>query len=332
MTQQPFLNITMPVFNRPELTALTITSLRKCTDAVPFILTVVDNGSDQTLVTWLRQQHRKGQIDKLFLLPQNMGISCACNIGWQMTPAAYFCKLDNDMFIQSPTWLEHIFSLWRHGLPLSTLGPAWGEKETLKNGAAVTTPEGNLGYCLTNLPGCALFVPKAVSDLLGYFNEDYGLYGAEDGDYGLRINCAGFPQYTYNCDGLLRHMGKWPDSILEQYRAHGLNRENEHRRLFQNQDGTMGMFPVNHYLFNACIRNWRVPLRYEIADIADDGNVHLRERKEYRLVKEALLLCKQKMDRVCMETGNYDNIWNPGFIEELKEVMKSCGQECVPLP
>ena len=49
------------------------------------------------------------------------------------------------------------------------------------------TPHGELGLCVGNLPGQAVIVPQAVSEKLGFWNEEYGLYGGEDGDYGLRM-------------------------------------------------------------------------------------------------------------------------------------------------
>ena len=326
MAQPPAVNITMPVFNRPELTDLAIRSLRKGAGSIPFTLTVVDNGSEAPLVAWLREQHKAGLIDKLFLLPRNMGISCACNIGWEMTDAPFYCKLDNDIFIQSPDWLEKLFRLWSHGLPLSNLGPAWTQKGLVHTEGFLETPDGTLGICRTNLPGCSIFIPKAVSDILGCWSEDYGLYGAEDGDYALRMDCAGFPQYLYLAPGLLRHMGERQTGFVDQYEKHGLDRVRENRALFQSPDGGVGLFPLNHYLFNACIRNWKVPRKYEVADVDSRGHVNLREREEFAEVMDAILLCKRKVDEIFRRTGSFDPIYEPDFVAELKEIMARCGQ------
>ena len=320
--RQPTVNITIPVFNRLVLTQKTILALRESGDSIPFTITVVDNGSEPALVSRLQELHRDGLIDKLFLLPRNMGISCACNIGWAMTDAPCFLKLDNDMLAQDPDWLEKLFTLWRHGEPLSTLGPAWTEEQLLANDGALHTPDGILGICRTNLPGAVLFVPKAVSDILGFWNEDYGLYGAEDGDYGARMNSAGFPQYYYLAQGLIRDMG------LEEKpedRDYALDRQGEHQALFVDEKGGTGLFKLNNYLYKYGIRNLKVPLRYAVADVDGNGKVRLRENKDYPPVRQALDVCRREMNRA-RASKDPDQIFRGEFIERLRTVMRECGQ------
>lgn len=322
--QQPVVNITIPVFNRFVLTQKTILALRKSLRTVPFSVTVVDNGSEPPLVERLREFHQTGLIDKLFLLPRNMGISCACNIGWSMTDAPYYMKLDNDILIQDPAWLEKLFKLWRHGKPLSTLGPAWSKEQQLANEGALHTPDGDLGICVTNLQGSALLIPKVVSDILGYWSEDYGLYGAEDGDYGLRMNCAAFPQYYYLSQGLIRDLGV---EEKPEDRDYVLDRQGEHQSLFVDKKGGTGLFRLNSYLYHHCIRNWKVPLRYTVVDVDSDCKVRLAERKEYAPVREALERCKALVDKA-NASKDQDAIFRGQFIENLKDIMRECGQEC----
>ena len=50
MSAMPIVNVTMPVFNRYEVTQAAILALRKTAQEIPFCLTVVDNGSDAPLV------------------------------------------------------------------------------------------------------------------------------------------------------------------------------------------------------------------------------------------------------------------------------------------
>lgn len=322
--RQPAVNITIPVFNRFVLTQKTLLALHKSRGGVPFSITVVDNGSDPPLVSRLRELHQAGIIDKLFLLPENMGISCACNIGWAMTDAPLYMKLDNDCLIQDPGWLEKLFRLWRHGAPLSTLGPAWTEEQLLANEGALHTPDGILGICRTNLQGSALFIPKAVSDILGFWSEDYGLYGAEDGDYGLRMTCADFPQYYYLASGLIQNMG-WdekPDDI-----DYVLDRQGEHRALFLDNKGGTGLFRLNSYLYHHCIRNWKVPLKYEVDDVDDNCKVRLKERKDYIPVQQALAHCKRLVDKA-NASDDPDALYREEFIEGLKDIMRECGQAC----
>lgn len=328
MTPLPLLNITMPVFNRFDLTQLAIISLRKSNGAIPFTLTVVDNGSEKRLVDRLVEFKNAGLIDKLFLLPENMGISCACNIGWEMTDAPYYMKLDNDMVAQRPDWLERLFALWRYGYPLSNLGAAWSGEQLLRNEGWLSTPHGVLGACRVNLGGGAILIPKGVSDALGFWNEELTRYGAEDGDYGLRMNGAGFPQYYYLAEGLLRHMD--PGLTQARYAEHGLDRTVEYNAVVRDAKGGVGIYILNYYLYSAKIRTLKPPRKYAVAEVDGLGRVTLKERKEYMAFHKALMYCKREVDAE-LAKGDANSIMRPEFIERLKTVMRNCGQEYAPV-
>ena len=324
MTVAPVLNITMPVFNRYESTQRALLALRHSDRAVPFSITAVDNGSDPELVRRLIELKHAGIIDKLFLLERNYGTSCACNLGWKMTDARFYMKLDNDVIMQRKDWLERLFRLWSHGEPLSTLGPADSGEFLLQREDTLHTDDGLLGICTTNLRGAAMLIPKAVSDILGYWTEDYGLYSGDDGDYGLRMNAAGFPQYYYAGDEYFIDVGDG-QNVNETY-AGRVDRSAMHRALFVGESGGTGLFPLNHYLFNMCIRNWNVPLRYEVADISEDFRVKMVEREEYGAVAEALRRSKERVDAVTAR--DTDGIYESKFIQELKELWATIGQSC----
>ena len=82
----PLTNITVPVFNRYDETLTTLVALRARTQS-PFILTVVDNGSEAELRKELLRLREEKVIDRLFLLDKNYGVSCACNLGWRSVDA-----------------------------------------------------------------------------------------------------------------------------------------------------------------------------------------------------------------------------------------------------
>src|SRR5207247_2618503 len=52
------------------------------------------------------------------------------------------------------------------------------------NGITLRVKQGTLG-------GACILIPKRTERLLGCWCEDYGLYGEEDADYGMRIGLAG---------------------------------------------------------------------------------------------------------------------------------------------
>lgn len=219
------LNITIPVFNRYHLTQKTLLALRKTVPGIPFVVTVVDNGSAPDLRERLVNLHKDGLIDNLFLLPRNMGISCACNIGWRAVDAPYYMKLDNDMVVTTPHWLELIFRLWAHGKPVSIIGPIFEQAKLTRDPGTQHTPDGILGICQGNVPGGATIIPKTVSDIIGFWSEDYGLYGADDGDYGVRLGCAGVTQYCFDVHTCFEHLGSFDNS---EYEDTELNKSEEH--------------------------------------------------------------------------------------------------------
>ena len=315
------INFTMPVFNRLTATQQALVALFKSDRTIPFSITVVDNGSEQELVKKLRDFHDDKVIDKLFLLPKNMGIACACNIGWDMTPAEFYCKIDNDTAPLRRDWISSLLKLWRHGESLSTLGYAGTKEELLQNPGAIYTDEGILGVCKSNLAGTGIFIPKSVSDILGHWNEEYGLYGGEDGDYGLRMVCAGFKQYYYYGPDYIRCD---LDVINEaQYVTHGLDKNEERFSLFHDQHHKLGTFVTNHYLFNCCIRSWKVKRRYYIKDIDDKCRVDIAECEDYEATRIALSQCRTLMDDALERRQGLSDV---ELIMQLKDIMKKCGQ------
>ena len=197
MTIQDLLpvNIVIPVFNRPALTEKTILSLRENT-ALPHVTTVVDNGSGRETRELLAALKDKGFVDHLFRLPRNYGVACASNVGWRLVDAPTYMKLDNNIEIIAPGWLEFVLhSLVKSSGP-AVLGADFHNQ--LDNKYYVTQKRGLLGACHTHISGGAILIPRGIRDVIGYWSEDYGLYGCEDGDYGVRVLSAGFSQYYFS--------------------------------------------------------------------------------------------------------------------------------------
>ncbi len=324
---KPIINVTIPVYNRYKLTLETILSLRKVNKTVPFVITVVDNGSDNELKNKLIQLAEANIIDNLFILEKNMGISCACNIGWRLIDANFFMKFDNDMEVINNDCFHQLFEIWKCGKPVSTLGSA-PSIDIMNKSIHKNTKYGKIGICTTNLPGCALLIPKSIYDVLGGFNEDYGLYGAEDGDYGLRMNFVGFPQYYYEREKFFIHKGV-QNNKDSQY--NGVDKGKEYKELFQ-KDGGIGLFNLNSFLFELCIRHWKVPYRYEIDDI-NGYYVKIKENPEYKYIREALNRSKKIFDSLIKYSSGeiHDfgiKLLTDNRIAKLKKIWSDCGQEC----
>jgi len=277
----PLCNVTIPVFNRPAATERAIRALSETSREVPFCITVVDNGSEPDLVKTLLRLRGDGVIDHLFLLPRNMGVACAANVGWELAPAPLYMKLDNDTAMVRRHWLRDLLALWSHGQPVSNLGGAFNREMLRKAPGSQQTPHGELGLCLGNLPGQAVLVPQAVAQKLGCWNEEYGLYGGEDGDYGLRMQAAGLPQYYYLGPEYFENIREDEDA-RDTYSSRGIDKRRLHRELVIRDNLCMGRLFMNKILYLSGLRSL-VPLRrYAVEDVDGQGRVRLAERREYK--------------------------------------------------
>lgn len=279
--QGPLCNVTIPVFNRPIATERAIRALASTSRDAPFSITVVDNGSEPELVKTLMRLRAEGLIDRLFLLPRNMGVACAANVGWELVPAPLYMKLDNDTGMVRRHWLRDLLALWSHGQPLSNLGGAFNREMLRKTPGSLQTPHGELGLCVGNLPGQAVIVPQAVSEKLGFWNEEYGLYGGEDGDYGLRMQAAGLPQYYYLGPEYFENIRE-DDDAHKTYAARGIDKRRLHRELVVRDNLCMGRLFMNKMLYLGGLRSLAPLRRYAVDDVDGQGRVRLTERKEYK--------------------------------------------------
>ena len=151
-------------------------------------MTVVDNGSTDGTREYLQGLKKEGIITNLILLDENVGVAKASNLAWSQEPEAeYYMKFDNDIVIQKPNWLERMVEVIDASPDLAMVGYNFEPKSypiQIINGQQVRPKTGNLG-------GACVLIPKRTEKKLGFWCEDYGLYGEEDADYGVRINLSG---------------------------------------------------------------------------------------------------------------------------------------------
>ena len=275
----PLTNITVPVFNRPDETLETLAALRTRTKT-PCILTVVDNGSEADLRKELLRLHEAKVIDRLFILDRNYGVSCACNLGWRSVDAPFFMKVDNDIKPVADNWLERIYSAWGKQRYSSITGPVWN-CATPHN--RFDTPHGVLWSMPVSLSGAAFIVGKKIREGVGFFSEDYGLYGEEDADYCLRCHHAGIRKFSYEASGLLEHADK------AECAAYGKAKTSAHNKNVGGKQGE-GIFPLNLFLYERGLRALNVPLKYEVKCVRGPY-VEMRERDAYGALFDALSYC-----------------------------------------
>jgi GT2 family glycosyltransferase/Tfp pilus assembly protein PilF/SAM-dependent methyltransferase len=183
-----YVNISMVTYNRLNFTTQSIESILKYT-RFPFVITVIDNNSLDGTKEYLKKLHRNGIIKNLVILDENVGIAKASNLAWyHEQDAEYYLKFDNDIVIEKPDWLFNMvkaidaipelgaiaYNFEPYSYPLSTM-----------NGIKFRIKKHN------NLGGACILIPRRTRERLGFWCEDFGLYGEEDADYGERIRLKG---------------------------------------------------------------------------------------------------------------------------------------------
>ncbi|MFM6505980.1 MAG: glycosyltransferase [Dolichospermum sp.] len=183
-----YVNIGVVTFNRLEFTKQAIASIVKFT-SFPYVISVVDNGSHDGTKDYLLELQEKGIIKNLVLLVENVGVAKASNLAWiQEEKALYYLKYDNDIVIQKNNWLSNLISVIDATPEVGVIGynfePISYSLKMIRDQKIRVKEEGNIG-------GACFLIPKRTQKILGYWCEDYGLYGFEDVDYSFRVKLAG---------------------------------------------------------------------------------------------------------------------------------------------
>lgn len=228
-----FVNIGIVTFNRLEYTRRCIESVLLHTD-YPNIITVVDNNSRDGTREFLKDLKSKGLIKNLVLLDENIGVAKASNIAWLLEPSSeYYLKFDNDIIIQKSPWLAPMVEKIR-GVPV--LGAVAYNFEQMSyphqtiNGHSIRLKHGNLG-------GACILTAKRTEKLIGYWCEDYGLYGQEDLDYCIRIQLAGLLNAYMDDDQTVLHIGSDDDAEYVAWKKDQFEMNNSYGAIVNNVCG-----------------------------------------------------------------------------------------------
>ena len=183
-----YVNICMVTYNRLSFTKQAIESILNNTK-YPHVITVVDNNSQDGTKEYLLELNREGVIKNLAILKENVGVAKASNLAWYLEQNSdYYLKFDNDIVIKKHDWLldmvKSIDSIPELGAIAYNFEPYSYPSSSL-NGIIIRIKKHN------NLGGACILIPKRTSEQLGFWCEDYGLYGEEDADYGERIRLNG---------------------------------------------------------------------------------------------------------------------------------------------
>jgi len=184
-------------YNRLEMTKATIEGLARTTDLEKHRLWVIDNASADGTPEYLESLPF---LAGLILLETNVGTAKAINLAWaNRAPGQPCIKMDNDVVINTPGWLERcvqvlrmrpdeigVVALKRKDLPEAPDAEVpWYQTKLLDIGDGIIVEEANhtIGTCWV--------VNPLLIDRVGALVQP-NIYGFDDALYCLRAHLAGF--------------------------------------------------------------------------------------------------------------------------------------------
>lgn len=195
--------IIIPVFNRRDETDKTLRSLVPNLPRCDADIVAVDNGSTDGATAILEQWESWGRIT-VESLEDNIGCPRALNLAIERhrRPGQPVVKVDNDVLIKTPWWIESISDLvkdlTKQGRKVAMIG-AWYDGVTA---GRVAGHEWYLSQRLWNariVIGHCVWHTGAFMDAVGYFDvlDDDHLYGFEDLLMSVKVRVMGWESYIW---------------------------------------------------------------------------------------------------------------------------------------
>ncbi len=216
----PLTSIIMLTFNQLDYTRKCLESIEKHTKA-RYELIIVDNGSTDGTVEFLKDYAKTRANAELILNKENLGFARGNNQGIEKSKGDYIVLLNNDVVV-TKGWLDKMVSYMEENPDIGMAGPVSnnvsgpqkvedapsGEDMDKIHAFARHISEENAGKVedVLRLVGFCLLIRKEVIDLIGPLDENYGSGNFEDDDLCLRSSIAGF-RHVILKDVFVHHFG-----------------------------------------------------------------------------------------------------------------------------
>jgi GT2 family glycosyltransferase len=210
-------SIMLATFNRLPLSKRMFASLFENTQNIQYRLIVVDNGSTDGTVDWLKSlvPPNNCQSFDVHYNATNRGIAIARSQALKIADRynnTFLCTADNDILLPN-NWLQNITEILIAN-PNFSVGINFEGTQypliTLNSKTFQIKPQGNLGTAL-------MMFPRRLHEQIGFFDcQSYQMYSCEDSDWGWRSRLAGYQLGYLKENGY--HFGIGTDDTGE-YRA-----------------------------------------------------------------------------------------------------------------
>lgn len=266
-------NITIITCNRLNLTKKCVESVLALTRG-EFCVNIVDNASIDGTWDFLQEASRNDTRLRVTRFARNMGVAVAANYGWALAEHHPYVKLDNDVEILNGDWLE---ILLEYASANPEIGMA-GYQFLPKHKPVEVELSGKMPFLgFETCGGACVLVPAGVHRRLGFWTEDYGKYGFEDLDYGLRCKLAGLVAGYVPYSGRAVHLG---------YELPETDYENAKRQVVSSDSYGERIFFYNKLMFQHHIRDLHVSRK--MLPIAGTDPVRFRTDPAYQPVQRLL--------------------------------------------
>ena len=123
---EPQVSICIPHWQVKELVIPCLRAIRKFTQNIPIEVIVVDNGSEDESLPYLRSLSRIKLIERGKQTPENWieAFATALNLGFRKSRGEYFVIMHTDTLIKHPLWLERLILPMKDDSKCAAVG-AW---------------------------------------------------------------------------------------------------------------------------------------------------------------------------------------------------------------
>jgi len=186
----------------------------------PYELIVIDNGSSDGTVAWLREQSAADTRINLIENSTNRGFAAGCNQGIQSARGEYILLLNNDTVVTTG-WLSGLREVLDRYPDAGIIGPMTNSASGVQVVAnadynsladlpswAATFRENNRYRIITQrrIVGFCMLFKRELVEQIGLLDESFGSGNFEDDDYCLRSELAGY-RNMIAADVFVHHVG-----------------------------------------------------------------------------------------------------------------------------
>lgn len=297
------LNILLINHNRLEYLKGTIESIYAHT-TTPYELLIWDNASTEEGVNEYLQEisGKPENYTKVFRSSKNIGVWRASN---ELISRATnvlslgFIKIDNDCIIKTKGWAQKWIECCQVNPKVGMIGANIEGKKERSADTEVLELNGHRLLALKHEgTGGAVYVPGETFKKLGFYNEEYGLYGHADKDYAKRVMFLE-QEFVYHRDVEIGRFAINNDDQVGGYRGHKNLYVRRNRKLYI----------LNRHLYAQRLRSLGIWYKKYIGTIPENvleescfhwadtsSKVHWDTGKVASVVRE--LLIKHKLDKI----------------------------------